>query len=131
MIRQSGDTTARRPDGAFHLFVYGTLRPGRDGGGPLDGAERVRAATVRGTLYDAGDYPALILAGQTPVEGEIWRCPLDLLDVLDSYEAVREGLFRRVALTVDGTACWAYVAGPRLGPRLTMDRRIDGGRWAP
>jgi gamma-glutamylcyclotransferase (GGCT)/AIG2-like uncharacterized protein YtfP len=117
-------------DGVFHLFAYGTLR--RDGGQAriLEGCAPVRDATVAGTLYDIdGRFPALVLYGDTPVRGEIWRCPADRLLVLDEYEGVDAGLFRRVGLRVDDTACWTYVAGPALARRLTADRRIASGDW--
>lgn len=112
----------------FHLFVYGTLL-GTDGmpHALLSGAERVGVGTVQGTLYDLGDYPALLLAGRTTVSGDIWRCPLETLGALDEHEAVRDGLFRRVAVRVGDVPCWAYVAGPRLGPRLTLANRVDEG----
>lgn len=118
--------------GAFHLFVYGTLKSGSAPAavrGLLREAERVRAAVIRGTLFDVGDYPALLLSGDHEVRGEIWRCPADLLPVLDQYEGTDDGLFRRVAIEVDGTACWVYVAGPRLGPRLTQESRVTGDEW--
>ena len=113
--------------GHFHLFAYGTLReakPGTPGGSLLAGCDRVGTGTVEGTLFDLGDYPALLLSGDEPVEGTIWRCPSALLPELDRYEGVGEGLFRRVARRVDGHACWIYVAGPRLGLRLTPGARV-------
>lgn len=114
----------------FHLFTYGTLAGGDGAASPLlADCERVGDAAVRGTLYDAGPYPALLLSGNEPVAGEIWRCPAEVLPRLDRYEAVEEGLFRRVGLRVEGTPCWAYVAGPRLGIRLTHRSRIRSGRW--
>lgn len=114
----------------FHLFTYGTLMAGDERPSPvLTGCDRVGTATVRGTLYDAGAYPALLLDGDDRVDGEIWRCPAHVLPRLDQYEAVAEGLFRRVGLRVGDVACWTYVAGPRLGPRLTPESRIPARRW--
>ena len=104
---------------SFFLFAYGSLRaPAGTVGDLLGGCERVGDATVHGTLYDVGEYPALLLSGDRPVRGEIWRCPVDRLAALDHYEGVAEGLFRRGGVRVDGRACWVYVAGPRLGHRL-------------
>lgn len=120
----------RSMDAHFHLFSYGTLMSGGAGSELLADCERVETAAVRGTLFDAGSYPALVLGGEDRVEGEIWRCPADLLPRLDRYEAVADGLFRRVGLRVGDTACWAYVAGPCLGPRLTPESRIRPGRRA-
>jgi gamma-glutamylcyclotransferase (GGCT)/AIG2-like uncharacterized protein YtfP len=126
-------TTDTLVEPGFHLFVYGTLRSDVAGGAPdlLASCERLGPATLRGTLYDAGDYPALMLAGRTPIPGEIWRCPTELLSALDRYESVQDGLFRRVATRVDGVACWVYVAGPKLSPKLSLQNRLDDGRWPP
>lgn len=87
------------------------------------------SGSVAGTLYEAGKYPALLLGGEGRVEGEIWRCPASLLRVLDRYEGIAEGLFRRVAVEADGQVCWVYVAGPKLGPRLRPEAIIESGSW--
>ncbi len=112
----------------FHLFVYGTLLSDGAAVSLLAEATLVRRAEVAGTLYrtDPG-FPALVLGGPGRVPGEIWRCPVPLLWRLDEYEDVAEGLFRRVALSVDGLACWTYVGGPRLSRQLTPDRRLQPG----
>lgn len=112
----------------FHLFTYGTLRPGSAPARELlAGCDRVSTATVRGTLYDLGEYPALLLTGEDEVEGEIWRCPTGVLPRLDAYEGVRTGLFRRAGVRASGIGCWVYVAGPRLGPRLLPETRVRPG----
>lgn len=109
----------------FHLFTYGTLGAKGAAAALLTGCERIGTGRVKGMLYDAGDYPALLLSreGQR-IEGEIWRCPADLLSELDRYEGTEQGLFRRVGVRAEGVACWVYVAGPRLGTRLNPDARI-------
>ncbi len=106
----------------FQLFAYGTLKDGV--ADLLDGCERVGTGEVRGTLYDLGDYPALLLSGDDPVPGVIWRCPTDRLPDLDRYEGTDEGLFRRAGVQVGDHACWVYVAGPKLGGRLVPDARV-------
>ena len=117
----------------FHLFAYGTLRRGGRSEELLQGAEWVGHASVGGVLYDIdGQHPALVLYGSTPVEGDLWRCPIGLLPVIDQYESVESGLFRRIgvkAQTAEGAdyACWTYVAGPALTRKLTPARRIE--RW--
>jgi gamma-glutamylcyclotransferase (GGCT)/AIG2-like uncharacterized protein YtfP len=136
-----GDASGRRRDAAaaepatgaagFYLFVYGTLRSDLSDGVMLAAAERLTETTVEGTLYDLIDYPALMLYGSTPVHGEVWRCPLELLERLDEHEGTDRGLFRRVAVSAGDIPCWTYVAGPALASRLTPDRRMDGGRWLP
>lgn len=113
-----------------HLFVYGTLAGDGAAAGMLDGCERVGDAVVDGTLFDIdGEYPALMLAGADRVHGELWRCSAEHIHALDRYEAVERGLFRRVGVEVEGTGCWAYVAGPTLAKRLRPERRIRSGRW--
>lgn len=118
---------------SFHLFTYGTLTtasesPGRE---LLRSCRRVGPAVVAGTLYHAGEYPALLLSGDDAVHGEVWRCPAELLAALDRYEGTADGLFRRAAVRVGDVACWVYVAGPKLGHRLTPDARITTGEWEP
>lgn len=63
------------------------------------------------------------------MDGEVWRCPASLLRVLDRYEGIAGGLFRRVAVEVGDRVCWVYVAGPKLGPRLRADAVIESGSW--
>lgn len=112
-----------------HLFTYGALLDGA--AALLDGCTPVRDAAVRGMLYDIGGaFPALMLAGEGTVHGRIWRCAPERIHELDRHTAVRGRLFRRVGLDVDGTGCWAYIAGPALGARLAHARRLKTGRWA-
>ena len=132
MISTDGGEPAFAPDNAFHLFVYGTLRSGGSASRMLDHCKRIARTSVRGTLYDVdGRFPALMLYGSCDVHGEIWRCPVELLATLDEYEGVERGMFRRVAVRVDGLACWTYVAGPALARDLTPGRRVPSGEWGP
>ena len=107
-------------DEGFHLFVYGTLRSDGSAADRLAGCTLVAKGTVRGTLYDIDrEYPALMLYGHTPVTGEIWHVPSSaMLAELDAYEGIEDGLFRRVAASVEGYACWMYVAGHGLAERI-------------
>jgi gamma-glutamylcyclotransferase (GGCT)/AIG2-like uncharacterized protein YtfP len=78
---------------AQYLFVYGTLDPKQ---APEEIATVVRQmrsvgrASVRGRLYDLGQYPGVILDDSTEsvVQGELFMLPphLDLLRRLDEYE---------------------------------------------
>lgn len=119
----------------FDLFVYGTLRADGAAAGMLDGCEPRGDGVVHGILYDIdGRFPALVLYGSdSPVHGEVWRCPAALLSSLDRYEGTADGLFRRAAADVETplgrTPCWVYTAGPALSRKLTFDRRIVSGDW--
>jgi gamma-glutamylcyclotransferase (GGCT)/AIG2-like uncharacterized protein YtfP len=115
----------------FHLFVYGTLRSTGSAASRMAGCELLGGGSVGGVLYDIeGAYPALIVYGNTPVHGEVWRCPASMLRPLDEYEDVASGWFRRIGVDVqleDGRTqgCWAYVAGPSLSRKLASARRIE------
>jgi gamma-glutamylcyclotransferase (GGCT)/AIG2-like uncharacterized protein YtfP len=111
---------------ADRLFIYGTLHPHRAPGEIRDAVKRLTPlgkGTVRGTLYDLGDYPGLVLGGAAPakIAGEVFTLPSDpgTLACLDDYEEFRpsdpeNSLFKRIKTTVtlaDGTKrlCWVYV----------------------
>jgi gamma-glutamylcyclotransferase (GGCT)/AIG2-like uncharacterized protein YtfP len=114
----------------FNLFTYGSLRAEGTAAGRLAGCELVGSATVNGILYDIrGEFRALILYGESPIEGDVWRCPASMLASLDEYEGVATGLFRRVGHEARTTAgdrvpCWIYVAGPALRRNLVPESRI-------
>jgi gamma-glutamylcyclotransferase (GGCT)/AIG2-like uncharacterized protein YtfP len=128
-----------RPRGRRHLtrdlplFVYGTLAASGPEGALLAHLPRAPAHT-RGELWalPAG-YPALVVRPgiTTVVYGERVDPPDErLLAVLDTYEGVSEGLYRRVVLEVvcDGRVgpAWAWImdlARARTGVRLPE------GRW--
>lgn len=117
-----------------HLFVYGTLlpdaqswellRPFVDGHGTPD--------SVIGELFDTGlGYPAAIVDAQsnTTVKGRTFQLiatrSAEALAVLDEFEDVTDGLFRRVVVATDrGWSAWVYVCG--VGLQLT---RIPSGDW--
>jgi len=117
----------------FHLFVYGTLKRDQPSADLLAGAEWLGPARLGGMLYDIdGQHPALVVYGNAAVDGEVWKCPVDLLPRIDAYESVDSGLFRRIGITVmmaDGSeqGCWTYVAGPKITRKLVPAARVD--RW--
>jgi len=113
------------------LFVYGTLQSGQPQGALLAACSRVPAST-RGQLYalPAG-YPALVPGGTDQVFGQLVE-PVDerLLGVLDHYEGVAEGLYRRVEVEVDvglrRQVAWTYVMDH---PESRGGLRLPDGRW--
>jgi gamma-glutamylcyclotransferase (GGCT)/AIG2-like uncharacterized protein YtfP len=116
------------------LFVYGTLLPGAqswelvepfvEGHGIPD--------SVRGELFDTGlGYPAAVVDQRSTntVYGRTMQLiairSAEALRVLDDFEDVSDGLFRRVVVRTDqGCSAWVYVAGEDL--QLT---RIPSGDW--
>jgi len=99
------------------FFLYGTLKD-RSLLAAAVGKVSVRSVgngTVRGTLYNAGDYPALVLGGTCEVPGELFEVSdFDaVVHRLDAYEGVAQGLYSRQRTRVNTTdetrLAWAYV----------------------
>jgi len=114
------------------VFVYGTLMEGQSQEGLLSGLERT-AATTRGSLWDLpAGYPALA-SGHDVVHGELVAGvePRRLV-LLDAYEGVDEGLYKRVEIEVQvglrAEAAWAWLMDD---PRSRGGRRLRSGRWHP
>jgi gamma-glutamylcyclotransferase (GGCT)/AIG2-like uncharacterized protein YtfP len=87
---------------------------------------------VRGALWrlPAG-YPALCLEGDDLVHGELVDAPDPRrLALLDRYEGVDEGLYRRarveVVVGLRPMSAWAWVMED---PRARGGRRLPDGRW--
>lgn len=114
------------------FFFYGTLAADSSLQRVI-GAETVchlGPAHVRGVLYDAGEYPALVLAGDADVSGVLIEIARDSIAALDAYEGLDDGLYSRRRVTAvarDGSphSAWAYIyERPVVGLR-----RIAG--WPP
>ena len=106
------------------LFIYGTLHPDRAPAEIAAAARRltpIGPATIRGHLYNFGEYPGMILDDTAPtIAGELFTVPdAETFAALDAYEDFRpaepeNSLFLRVettATTHDGShqPCWVYV----------------------
>jgi len=114
-----------------HLFVYGTLHPNRAPSGVANSMRQLRrvgAASVRGRLYDLGEYPGAVLdsSSDAVIAGEVFEVPDDpvVLQALDEYEGfdpsnLKASLFVRTACAVklaDGRslASWIYIYNQNL-----------------
>ena len=121
------------------LFIYGTLHPDRAPRAIADVVRRLKpvgAGTIRGRMFDLGEYPGVVLddsagdaafaAAPGTIPGEVFEVPdAETLVRLDAYEDYRPGdpgasLFLRVETTVamsDGSerTCWVYIynGGPQ------------------
>src|ERR1700751_34212 len=138
-----------------HLFVYGTLSPRHAPPGIPATGGRLRSvgqASVRGRLYDLGEYPGAVLSknSRSVIRGEVFELPGDksTLSSLDDYEGFEpnkqaSSLFLRRAWPVtmdDGkrVQCWVYVyngtmkdAQPMRSGRYSrrrVTRRVAGAR---
>jgi gamma-glutamylcyclotransferase (GGCT)/AIG2-like uncharacterized protein YtfP len=103
------------------LFVYGTLRrhfENRYARLLRDRAELLGAATVPGSIYRVGHFPAYRPEPAGDVHGELYRMqyPVKLLRILDKYEGPQ---FERI--TVNGA--WLY----QYKEHLPVETRIASG----
>ena len=103
------------------IFVYGTLRKGF----PLhkylsDKAEFIGAGSIRGVLYDLGDYPGVLPSNEGEVHGELYELEngsthLNVLDRVEGYDPTnpQKSLFVRSLADVSlpdkkTTKAWVY-----------------------
>jgi len=125
-----------------HLFVYGTLAPGRE---PMPLRPQIArmtlvgTASVAGALYDLGTYPGAILDGSDRIFGSVFQVPGDdaFWQALDSYEGFdpgqpNAGLFRRETCRArldpgQEVTCDIYVYNG-TPPR---GQRVADGLWRP
>lgn len=115
------------------VFVYGTLRRGGLRAMPevFPGARFVGGASVRGSLYDLGAHPGLLLgASDSQVAGEAYEVDEEILREMDAIEAADDYRRRRVEVSLGGgrSACWVYVPeqAPEFYSRHTL---IASGDW--
>ena len=118
------------------LFVYGSLRPDLPGSrlDLLQSCQTLGPAQIRGRLYMARGYPALLDALQDRVQGQL----LALRDhrawgPLDAWEGCAEGLYRRLRRTVyphkgRPVQAWVYLYGRSLRGCARIDSG-DYGEW--
>lgn len=109
-----------------HLFVYGTLSPRHAPPEIRATVRRLRPvgqASVRGRLYDLGEYPGAILSARSRsvIRGEVFELPEDstTLPSLDDYEGFEPAkpasslfLRREWPVTMDDgkrLRCWVYI----------------------
>lgn len=112
------------------LFVYGTLRSDGPNAGLL-GKRTREPATVQGQLFALPHgYPA-VRPGEGQVFGELVHdIDAAMLGVLDLYENVDDGLYRRVQVEarvgLQNVRCWVYLMDR---PQDKGGRPVPSGRW--
>jgi gamma-glutamylcyclotransferase (GGCT)/AIG2-like uncharacterized protein YtfP len=112
------------------LFVYGTLKRGFAREDLMAGAVFESSATTqRGyALHDLGAYPALVIAAEGMVHGELYWVAPEHLAVLDRYEGCPDLYQRQSIVLSDGTSAEAYLMS---AARVRGCPRIDGGEFRP
>ncbi|HTJ99145.1 MAG TPA: gamma-glutamylcyclotransferase family protein [Bordetella sp.] len=124
-----------------YVFVYGTLRRGEindlaaaaaRAGLPVP--EYAGAASLRGRLYDFGDWPGLLPDPDgPPVVGDVYRIDpalLPVMDAIEEYDPAGGSCFvrRRLRLTVGGREldCYYYPIDPA---HIGNARLTDATDW--
>lgn len=116
------------------IFVYGTLRRGNGARAMsvrFPDSKFIAEATVRGSLYDLGRYPGLLLdESNSLVTGEVYEVDDELLKTLDDFEA-SSSYFRKqveISLGTDKRRCWIYL--PEDDSEFSAHRTlISSGDW--
>lgn len=117
------------------LFAYGTLKRGGKYHDYLEEAELVEErAIAKGTLYDTGmGYPALVLSGTNPVEGEIYDIPDVLwpaLDYLEDYSGNPEkDLYDKVTIQVESESNVYETIVYMAKDKKLLKKQIASGTW--
>ena len=115
------------------IFVYGSLRRGNAGAMSVRFPEATYVAegTVRGSLYDLGEYPGLVLDDEASfVTGEIYEVDDDTLHGLDKFELTSDYSRKQVEVEQGSVRkdCWIYV--PERDARFFRNRPlIESGDW--
>ena len=113
------------------VFVYGTLRRGsaRAMSVRFPGSQFIAEAKVRGSLYDLGAYPGLLLnESNSLVIGEVYEVDDEILNELDDFEAA-SNYRRKQVETFPGSlsrTCWIYEPDPEFYSLRTL---ITSGDW--
>lgn len=132
--------------GDVPLFLYGTLKRGHRRHGLLGGSLLLHSPVYAPgyTLVDAGGYPGLIEAPSPGhfVEGEVFLVGPETLAILDDYEDLASGEYRRAPTCVfdargNGHRVHAYIyqwssaALAGIGSRWTIDRESPSSARHP
>lgn len=95
------------------IFIYGSLRRGgaRAMSARFPKAKFIAEATVKGSLYDLGAYPGLLLnESESFVSGEAYEVDEETLDELDEFEASSDYWRKQVEIFIgaERKTGWTY-----------------------
>jgi len=107
------------------VFVYGTLRRGASNHFRMQGAEFLKAGSIRGRLFLVTWYPALSCGGADWVKGELYRVSSGLLSELDEFEGCEYRRGKTEISLEDGTSEQAWVWEWR-GETSHLERLLSG-----
>ena len=113
------------------VFVYGTLRRGGVRAMPdlFPAAKFIDDANVKGSLYDLGAFPGLLLdEANSLVIGEVYEVDDETLNKLDEIEASTHYWRKQVEISVadSSSLCWVYESDPKYYFHRVL---ITSGDW--
>lgn len=113
------------------VFVYGTLRRGaaRAMSIRFPNSKFIADAAVKGSLYDLGAYPGLLLdEANSLVTGEVYEVDDEILKRLDDFEAASNYRRKQVEISLGSQpkVCWTYEPDPEFYSLRTL---IASGDW--
>ncbi|MGH8474745.1 MAG: gamma-glutamylcyclotransferase family protein [Methylococcales bacterium] len=116
----------------YRVAVYGSLKAGRHNDHYLRTATLVaRSKTApEYTMIDVGPYPAIIPAGDTPIEVEVYAVDSDTLKALDELEDHPDRYLRSL-IRIENLDAYIYILtkqGMRGIPN-GKQRIIETGCW--
>ncbi len=128
------------PSGCAHVAVYGTLRAGgvNDIRRLANDVRLLGTTQLRGTLYDLGWYPGLVLGGERAVLAEVYTLSAPLEQALDQIEGLwpqdlgeyRKRVLSQDVVLADGSAQRLSVLTYEATPRLVAGQAvIDATDW--
>ncbi|CAH0541608.1 gamma-glutamylcyclotransferase family protein [Vibrio marisflavi] len=108
------------------VFVYGTLRKGEYNHHYISRAEFIGVFTTLAnySMYDLGEYPAILTKGGTAIIGEVYAVSEQELKLLDKLESVPLEYRREKIETPYGEA-WLYL----YQDEALSEGKIVSGDW--
>ncbi|MGF1740698.1 gamma-glutamylcyclotransferase [Vibrio profundum] len=116
------------------VWVYGSLRRGELNHHYLEDAKYLGTYSTPAcyTLYDLGEYPALVPDGETSVIGEVYAVNEKTLGKLDELEEVPIEFRRETIETIYGKV-WVYLYQQNQqssqGKKDRLLREVSSGNW--
>lgn len=110
------------------VFVYGTLKKGGRLHQALEEANGVfigeHTTEPIFTMYDLGNYPAVIIGGMTKITGEVYQVDdLKDLDIVEGYPK----LYNRTSIRTPYGSVWMYVMAPSVLQHFNYRKQIRDG----
>ena len=109
------------------VFVYGTLRRGEENHRLVAGTRMLGNMVTAKiyTMFDLGEYPAVIQYGKSAIVGEVYDISGEILAMLDELEECPD-YYQRLHIDTPYGKAWMYVLS-RLPD--AYDCKIDSGDW--